>query len=180
MARIDGITVTAFQEHADHRGALCEVFRDSWPTGMRPVQWNLVASNADVLRGVHIHIRHSDYLMCIGGEMLLGLHDVRPDSPTHGQAEIITLRESEPLAVTIPPGVAHGFYFPASAKILYSVSHYWDQIDEIGCAWNDPQLGLEWPTRAPLLSQRDQTAGTFKEMVAVYLDGREKLKRGEL
>jgi dTDP-4-dehydrorhamnose 3,5-epimerase len=177
MSRLDGVTVTNFELRSDDRGALSEIYRESWPTGIKPVQWNMVSSNADVMRGVHIHIRHVDYLMCIGGEMTLGLCDVRPESPTSGKSEILTLREDELCAVTIPTGVAHGFYFAAPARILYGVSHYWHTDDELGCRWNDPKLALEWPTTAPKLSPRDQMAGSYDGMVEAYRKGRAKIAR---
>ena len=179
MSALDGVILTTFEVHRDDRGALTEIFRDTWPTGIEPVQWNWVSSNADVLRGVHVHVQHLDYLMCIHGEMLLGLCDIRPESATRGRSEFVTLKADEPRAVTIPEGVAHGFYFAAPAQILYGVSHYWQAVDELGCRWNDPSLELDWPTRAPHLSGRDQTAGPYQQMLDGYLQGREKLARGE-
>ncbi|QGZ95790.1 dTDP-4-dehydrorhamnose 3,5-epimerase family protein [Terricaulis silvestris] len=178
MSGLHGVILTTFETHKDDRGALSEIFRESWPTGVKPVQWNWVSSNANVLRGVHVHVQHLDYLMCINGEMLLGLSDVRPESSTKGRSEFITLKADEPCAVTIPEGVAHGFYFAAPAQILYGVSHYWQTVDELGCRWNDPGLGLDWPTRAPHLSERDATAGDYQHMLDAYIAGRAKLARG--
>jgi len=169
MSRLSGVTVTAFECHKDDRGDLKEIFRDTWPTGIKPVQWNWVSSNADALRGVQVHVQHLDYLMCISGEMLLGLSDIRPDSATKGQSEFITLREKEARAITIPPGVAHGLYFAAPSQILFGFSHHWNKLDELRCRWNEPELGLDWPTRAPKLSPRDEDAGTYQQMVDAYL-----------
>lgn len=47
--------------HSDHRGALTEIFRKEWQTGIEPVQWNFVHSQPNVLRGVHVHVLHTDY-----------------------------------------------------------------------------------------------------------------------
>jgi dTDP-4-dehydrorhamnose 3,5-epimerase len=170
MSGLNGVTVTAFKSHKDERGALREIFRNAWPTGITPVQWNWVSSDADVLRGVQVHVRHMDYLMCIGGEMLLGLSDIRPDSPTKGQSEFITLSGHEPSAITIPPGVAHGLYFAAPGQILFGFSHYWNKADELRCRWNEPELGLNWPTRTPKLSPSDDSAGSYQQMVDAYID----------
>jgi dTDP-4-dehydrorhamnose 3,5-epimerase len=177
MSNLDGVVLTPLETHKDERGALREIFRGTWPTGIEPVQWNLVSSNADVLRGVHVHVQHLDYLMCINGEMRLGLSDIRPSSPTRGRSEFIMLSADKPSAVTIPEGIAHGFYFAAPAQILYGVSHYWNTVDELGCRWNDPNLGLDWPTRAPQLSNRDATAGSYQHMLDAYVAGRAKLAR---
>ena len=59
----------------------------------------------------------------------------------------------------IPPGVAHGFYSPGPTAVLYAVSSYWDQEDELGVAFDDPALGLTWPVARGdvILSERDAT-----------------------
>ena len=76
------------------------------------------------------------------------------------------------IAITIPPGVAHGFCFSESSIFLYGVSSYWDPADELGCAWNDPAVGIEWPTREPILSARDAQAGSLKDMANKFVSRR--------
>ncbi len=177
MSRLASVEVTRFTPHADERGVFTEIYRETWPTGISPIQWNLVSSRPNVLRGLHVHVSHSDYLMCIAGEMLLGLKDIRPESPTCGQTEMHKLSEDNPQAVTIPPGVAHGFVFVRPAKHLYSVSHYWNMHDELGCRWTDPAIGIDWGVSEPDLSQRDREAGSFDEMVAGFLAKRDALAK---
>lgn len=174
-SQLDSVIVTKFLKHPDQRGVFAEIFRESWPTGIAPVQWNLVHSEPHVLRGVHIHVTHADYLMCVAGEMMLVMKDARPESPTCGQTEILTLRGDEPAAVTIPPGVAHGFYYAGPATHIYSVSEYWNAHDELGCIWNDPALGVDWGVTDPTLSPRDRDAGGYDEMVAEFLEKRTAL-----
>lgn len=177
MSGLASVKFTRFTPHADERGVFAEVYRASWPTDIEPIQWNIVSSRANVLRGVHVHAAHSDYLMCVAGEMLLVLKDVRPDSPTCGRIETHTLSEDDPRAITIPPGVAHGFYFAKPAKHLYSVSHYWNMRDELGCRWDDPALGVDWGgVKDPTLSQRDRDAGGFDAMVAAFVEKRAKVE----
>ena len=102
--------------------------------------------------------------------MSLGMRDIRPESPTCGLAVIIELDSDTLQAVAIPPGVAHGFYFPRPSTHLYAVSEYWNMADELGCRWNDPALGLDWKSSAhPLLSERDEAAGSMDEMVSTYV-----------
>jgi dTDP-4-dehydrorhamnose 3,5-epimerase len=163
-----GVQVQPLRPHADARGVFTELFRAEWPTGISPVQWNAVHSEAGVLRGVHVHTRHSDYLTVVTGTMLLGLYDLRRDSPTSGVSAMLTLGEGSHHGVTLPPGVCHGFYFPVPAMTIYAVSHYWDQADELGCRFDDPELGLSWPTATPLLSDRDRVAGSVAEMRAAF------------
>ena len=177
MPALDGVVFTKLEPHADHRGAFTELFRASWPTDSTPVQWNVVSSDANVLRGFHVHVEHGDYLTVIFGELFLGLKDVRRNSPTEGCVDVRVIRATDPVAVTIPSGVAHGFYFPTPSTHLYSVSHYWNPDDELGCRWDDPDIGIAWPTTAPLLSERDANAGSFAQMIAALDAGRSRRAR---
>jgi dTDP-4-dehydrorhamnose 3,5-epimerase len=87
----DGVVVRPLVSHADARGSLTEVFRQSWHDAFRPIQWNFSRSEAEVLRGVHVHRVHTDYLIVLTGSMLLALHDIRPASPTHGHSVLLPL-----------------------------------------------------------------------------------------
>jgi len=88
---IDGVFVHLLVPHEDSRGCFTEIYRDSWLTSFRSVQWSLVDSRARTLRGVHVHKRHHDYLMALSGTLLLGLHDLRPDSASNGKSAMLTL-----------------------------------------------------------------------------------------
>jgi dTDP-4-dehydrorhamnose 3,5-epimerase len=159
-----GVVWRELTTHADDRGDLTELFRAEWQAGLAPVQWNFVRSEGNVLRGVHAHPRHDDYLIVLHRRMLLGLKDLRRDSPTHDLAAMVELDGEHLSAIFIPHGVAHGFYFPSEALYVYAVSHYWDRSDELRCRWDDPELALAWQAVSPVLSEADQTAGTFSAM----------------
>lgn len=162
-AEIDGVDVYPMETRRDERGALTEVFRQTWAPETTAVQWNHVVSEPNVLRGVHAHLVHDDMLTVVAGTMILGLVDLRPHSPTHGVRACLELRQTESM-VRIPVGVGHGFYFPDHAAILYAVTAYWDTNDELGCRWDDPDLGIDFPCTDPLLSDRDVHAGTLAEL----------------
>jgi len=160
----EGVKLQSLKTLDDSRGSLTEIFRDEWGLGPRPLQWNVVRSEANVLRGVHAHRSHIDYLAMISGEMVLCLHDLRPSSPTHRRSLLLRLQGHDLHLAVVPVGVAHGFYFPEAACLVYSVSHYFDGADEFGCRWDDPDLAVAWPCQDPLLSPRDRTAGSYDEM----------------
>jgi dTDP-4-dehydrorhamnose 3,5-epimerase len=149
----------------DDVDGVTELYREDWNLDIVPVQWNLVSSRANTLRGVHVHLDHNDYLCVLAGEMLLGLHDMRPDSPSYRLSTQVRLRGDAACSIAIPPGVAHGFYFAAETSYFYAVSHYWNPADELGCRWDDPEHGLFWPTRDPLLSPRDASAPSYGELM---------------
>lgn len=148
--------VRALTTHVDDRGGFTELFRDEWELGVTPVQWNAVRSAAGVLRGVHCHPLHADALTVAAGRMRLGLCDLRAGSRTEGRACTIDLRADAMALVTIPPGVAHGFYFPERSLHVYAVDRVWDPADELGCRWDDPELGIDWgDVGEPRISSRD-------------------------
>lgn len=159
-----GVVWRELKTHADQRGDLTELFRAEWQSGPAPVQWNFVRSKANVLRGVHVHPRHDDYLIVLQNRMILGLKDLRRDSPTHDLESLVELTGERLSVIHIPHGVAHGFYFPSDARYIYAVSSYWDLSDELRCRWDDPELGLNWPADSPILSDADEGAGTLSAM----------------
>lgn len=156
-------------EHRDNRGTFTELFRVEWTNQPAPLQWNRVCSNQHVLRGVHVHPTHFDYLTLVEGQASIGLQDIRPNSPTTGLASVIELNGQHQQLIVIPPGVAHGFYFHQPSIHVYAVSHYFNQADELGCQFNDPAIKIPWTVPTPMLSERDQKLPSFQEMLAAWL-----------
>jgi dTDP-4-dehydrorhamnose 3,5-epimerase len=164
-----GMRLLSLTSHPDARGTFTEIFRNQWDLGPQPVQWSMVQSGANVMRGVHVHWAHWDYLLVVQGEMLLGVRDLRTDSATFGSALLLRLAADDPHLAIVPPGIAHGFYYAQPATHVYAMSEYHDVKGERGCRWDDPDLGLAWPCTDPVLSDRDRTAGT---LAAVMAEGR--------
>lgn len=162
----EGVSVTPLTTHRDPRGGLAELLRSNAIQGPQPVQWIVSESERNAFRGVHVHVQHWDYLFVLQGELLLGLHDMRPTSLTYRRSATVTLRGSDLRAVVIPPGVAHGFYYPERTLHLLGTSTYWDRRDDLACRWDAPELGIEWPCADPILSPRDRDAGGYAEMAA--------------
>ena len=150
-----GVILDRLGMNVDSRGSLTEIFRASWASGTNLVQWNAVSSEAGVLRGVHVHLVHIDYLIVLKGRASIGLRDLRPGSPTEGTAVVVDVSGEELAALTIPTGVAHGFYFHEPSIHVYAASAYWDTADELGCHWADPSLEIPWQFTSPVLSPRD-------------------------
>ncbi|HEX7058284.1 MAG TPA: dTDP-4-dehydrorhamnose 3,5-epimerase [Solirubrobacterales bacterium] len=141
--------------HRDDRGTFLELYREEWQTGVDPVQWNAVDTETGVLRGVHVHPRHDDYLTIVRGRATVGVRDLREGSPSEGAAACVELSGERPTAISIPHGVAHGFFFHQPSTHIYAVSHYWDPADELGCRWDDRNLEIPWPQHEAQISQRD-------------------------
>ena len=165
---IEGASLRLLTPHIDDRGALTELMRMSWLSDMpQPKQWNFTRSHPNVLRGVHVHAVHWDFLIFLDGKATVGLVDFRTGSATYRKTQVLRLG-GEPLSLlTIQPGIGHGFYFPDGGTYIYGLSSYWDPVnDEFGCRWDDPALGLVWGIEAtPILSPRDDSAGTAGQML---------------
>jgi dTDP-4-dehydrorhamnose 3,5-epimerase len=160
-----GVLLTDLAMHGDSRGVFTEAFRMEWSTGIQPVQWNVVSSRSGVLRGVHVHPSHDDYLIVISGTATVGLRDLRRGTDTTGLAATVDLSGDNLRAITIPHGVAHGFLFHESSTHLYAVSRYWDTSDELACFWGDEELGIDWPVEPSLVSERDASAQSLKSLL---------------
>jgi dTDP-4-dehydrorhamnose 3,5-epimerase len=146
----------------DDRGELTEVWRASWPT-LAVRQWNVLHTRAGVLRGVHVHPRHTDVICVVSGNMSCGLFDARPGSPTVGRSDMLELAGESPELVSIPPGVAHGFAFVTDSTLLNGMDLEYDPADDLAIAWDDPSLGLSWPFDDPIMSARDRAGPALAE-----------------
>jgi dTDP-4-dehydrorhamnose 3,5-epimerase len=103
------------------------------------------------------------------GRATIGLHDLRPGSPTEGLGTTVELDADLPRVLVIPVGVAHGFYFHAARSVhIYAVSHEFDPADELGCRWDDPELDIAWSCSEPLISPRDDALGSLSELRGVW------------
>jgi dTDP-4-dehydrorhamnose 3,5-epimerase len=154
---IDGVIIVEPKVWGDDRGFFVETFRQEW-LGDAPamVQANRADRRGDTLVGMHYHLHQADYWYVPTGEVLVALHDLRTSSPTDRVSLMFELGGGSHRGVYIPPGVAHGFLTRSHATVTYLVDHYHDPADELGVAWDDPELALEWPTSAPVLSDRDR------------------------
>jgi dTDP-4-dehydrorhamnose 3,5-epimerase len=140
----------------DHRGHIVELDRLSWHPDDTPAQWTLARTAPGVLRGPHLHKQHVDHLVVLEGELVVGLVDLRRESATAGLRSRFT---HQPLQVlTIPAGVLHGFYSQSATTTLNATSHEYDPTDDLEVRFDDPDLGIVWPARQPVLSDRDRHA----------------------
>jgi dTDP-4-dehydrorhamnose 3,5-epimerase len=159
-----GTLLRPLEPHLDDRGSFTELYRAEWGTGVAPIQWNAVRSEAGVLRGVHVHIRHDDYLTVPIGRAAVGLRDLRRGSPTEGLSALVLLG-SDPAGLVIPHGVAHGFYFLEPSLHVYAVTEYWDVDDELSCRWDDPDLEIPWPAQSARVSERDAASQPLRALL---------------
>jgi dTDP-4-dehydrorhamnose 3,5-epimerase len=156
--QIPGVLHRRNREFVDERGSFMELWRASHTEGIdgeQFVQANLSRSRANVLRGMHFHLRQADLWILIDGRAVAATTDLR--DALHGGEPRSQLIEIEPGdALYIPRRVAHGFLAMSDMLLVYLVSAEYDGSDEHGFAWNDSQAGIEWPHKPAVISGRDQ------------------------
>lgn len=147
----------------DDRGHFMETYRSnhySDKADIPPfVQDNLSFSLRGVLRGLHYQLGRPQgkLIMVVQGEILDVAVDIRKGSPTMGKWLGISLSSENHRQIYIPPGFAHGFCVVSNtATVLYKCTDYYAPQEERGIRWDDPALGIQWPTTEPILSAKDR------------------------
>lgn len=170
--RIPEVVLIEPQVYGDHRG----FFMESWNEqtfqdagfNMQFVQDNHSRSVQGTLRGLHYQIRkpQGKLVRIITGEVFDVAVDLRRQSPTFGQWVGEYLSEENHRTLWIPPGFAHGFYVLSEhADLTYKCTNFFAPEHERSLAWDDPDLGINWPIIAdiaPVLSASDAAATAFK------------------
>ncbi len=161
--------------HGDERGFFCETYRRQWhaQAGIAEdelfVQDNHSRSTRGVLRGMHFHVGSgvAKLVRCARGRILDVAVDLRRGSPTYGQWEGVELDEDSMRELYVPVGFAHGFCVLSEvADVLYKQTAYYDEAVERGIAWNDPDVGIDWPLPVEelIVSERDAKAPRLREI----------------
>jgi dTDP-4-dehydrorhamnose 3,5-epimerase len=155
---IPGVEVFRPHSFADARGAFVKIFQRSLvPHADEMVECNYAERAQNTLVGLHVHPTQADYWTFVRGRALVAVFDMRPGSPTERQQQLVRMGEDNLLSVYIPPGVAHGFYAETDVILTYLQSRPFGPAEEHGVRWDDPEVGIAWPTTDPLLSERDRT-----------------------
>lgn len=157
QSSIQDVLVVEADVHGDARGRFVETYRRQWlPLGREMVQANRSEKAAGAVVGLHYHLHQADYWYVLRGRARVVLHDLRQGSPTDGVTDVLDLDGAEDRGLFIPPGVAHGFASLTDVLLWYLVDGYYNPADELGLAWDDPELGVDWGIEAPVLSSRDR------------------------
>ena len=160
--KLPGVVIIEPDVHRDDRGFLVEAFHaDRYRRhGIAGpfVQDNQSRSAGGTLRGLHMQGRRPQgkLIRVVEGVIFDVAVDVRRGSPTFGRWVGVTLSAENFRQCYVPAGFAHGFCVVGeTAQVIYKCTDVYDASSEIGIAWNDPSLAIDWPIREPLLSQRD-------------------------
>lgn len=172
--RLPGVLLVQPPVFRDRRGYFLESwnerrFQDAGIEG-RFVQDNVSFSTRGVLRGLHFQDPHpqSKLVSVLHGEVWDVVVDVRRGSPTFGRWEGHTLSAANALQLYVPPGFAHGFTVHSDTAVFaYKCGEYYRPDTEQTLLWNDPDLGIEWPVREPIVSDKDRAGVRFRDLFPV-------------
>lgn len=132
-----------------------------------PVQWNHSRSFPKVIRGLHAE-NWNKIIYPVNGRMFAAILDIRTDSPTFGKVETFLFDEANRFALFIPCGLANSVCVVGKTPVdyIYLVDAYYNGSDTRAVAWDDPDLGIKWPIKNPIISERDRKNPKLREMFA--------------
>jgi len=171
---IKGCYVIRLQPQKDARGFFMRTFcsREFTDHGLdsEMVQSNLSGCNQKhTLRGMHYQANGSEegkLVRCVRGRILDVCLDIRRDSKTFGQYQMIELTEFNNAMFYLPRGTAHGFLtLDNNCDVFYQISNYYDPKNEFGIRWDDPFFAIDWPITDPIVSDRDNSFPGFRKKI---------------
>jgi len=170
--RFEGALLLEPAVHGDHRGFFAETYREETlraaGVDVAFVQDNHSRSRRGTLRGMHFQLSpgQAKLVRCARGAIVDVIVDLRRGQPTYGQWEAFELDDENMRQLYVPVGFAHGFCVVSDvADVVYKCSSYYDPATEAGIAYDDPDVGIRWPTGLePIVSERDATAPRLAEV----------------
>jgi len=172
---VDGLLEIIPRKIEDERGYFVEIFRlkelRKHVSGVEFVQENQSLSiKAGTIRGLHFQTQpfaQGKLVRCLAGKLLDVAVDLRSDSPTFGKWISVTLSPEENNQFWVPAGFGHGFCsLEPNSIISYRVTNYYSAEHDKGVAWDDPDIGVDWPEIADqtTLSAKDRTQPKLAEL----------------
>lgn len=159
---LPGVIIIETDVFQDDRGFFMETYHqaryDTMGIKARFVQDNLSYSRKGVLRGLHYQSPHGQgkLVYAVKGEVFDVAVDIRKGSPTFGRWVGVTLSGQNKRQLYIPEGFAHGFVVVSDEAVFaYKCTDFYHPETERGIIWNDPDIGIEWPVKDPVLSPKD-------------------------
>lgn len=169
---LDGVFIIKSKINGDQRGFFMESY-NKLKFQRLGVDFDFVQDNHSlsvtkgVLRGLHYQLNpkaQTKLIRVIAGSIFDVVVDIRKASTTFGQWYGVTLSSANKMQLLVPAGFAHGFCtLEPNTEVLYKVDEYYSPEHDRGILWNDPAIGIQWPTISPLLSEKDQKHPLLKD-----------------
>lgn len=172
---IPGVVLIQRPIHGDARGFVHEPYNKKEleeATGIEfnPVQWTHAYVRPGVIKAIHSE-NWNKLIYPVTGILYAPIVDLRPESPTFGKVEYITIDntkdDSKRQALFLPKGGIGNSVCVLGDEMMhyfYLIDEYWDDSKAQGVAWDDLDLNIKWPVENPILSERDQHNPTLREL----------------
>ena len=148
MDPIEGIIIKNLKPILDERGYLQECFRSDWPIYNKFGQAYITIAFPNVVKAWHMHKIQIDNMTCISGNAKLVLYDNRKEKSTYKNFKEIFFGEKNPLLVTIPPYIWHGFKAIGQEKIIVlncpTELYNYDNPDEYRLPYDTEEIDYKW------------------------------------
>ena len=178
---IEGLYIIEPAVHGDNRGYFMETYnsRDMKDAGlnMNFVQDNQSMSVKGVLRGLHLQKNYPQgkLVRVIKGKVFDVAVDMRKDSKTYGKWYGVEISEENKKQFYIPEGFAHGFLVLSDiAEFCYKVTDFYHKSDELGIAWNDPDIGVDWGVVGTYNGTADPSGYTLPDGTPIIMSDKDK------
>lgn len=175
--KLDGVFIIKPQVFGDSRG----YFMETWSKAAFErvgFDYNFVQDNQSfsaakgTLRGIHFQrgdAAQAKLVRCLRGAVLDVTVDLRRSSPTYGMWDAFTLSGENRCQLLIPRGFGHAFLtLTDNVEFVYKADNPYAPQAEGGIRWNDPELGIDWGTDAPILSEKDKNAPLLRDAVTGF------------
>jgi dTDP-4-dehydrorhamnose 3,5-epimerase len=169
--KLQGLLLIEPKVFGDPRGFFMETWNlrkyQEAGLGVPFVQDNISVSRRGALRGLHFQNPNPQgkLVSVLQGEVLDLVVDIRIRSATFGKWEAVQLSSENKRQFYIPPGFAHGFLVLSdTAMFHYKCTDFYSPKDEVTLLWNDPDIGIQWPSGDPIVSEKDAKGQTLKNI----------------
>ncbi len=163
--KLEGAYIIDVEPREDSRGFFARAFcqREFAAHGLKPViaQANLAFNRIQgTLRGMHFQFppaAETKLVRCTRGAILDVIVDLRPESPTYLEHVAVELNEDNFRAIYVPERFAHGYQVLRDrTETSYQVGEFYVPAADGGLRYDDPHLGIRWPLRTTVISEKDQ------------------------
>ncbi|WP_018700277.1 dTDP-4-dehydrorhamnose 3,5-epimerase [Amorphus coralli] len=175
---IPDVMIVRPRRHGDHRGFFSEVYRDDvFRDAGLPVDWvqenHSHSSAKGTVRGLHFQfppVAQDKLVRVVRGAVFDVAVDMRHSSPTFGRFVAQELSADNGLQLFVPKGFAHGFCsLTSNVEIVYKVTAFYSPDHDAGFAWDDPDIGIDWPVDPgeAVLSDKDRDLPRLAQLPAI-------------
>jgi len=170
--KLDGVLIIEPRVFGDSRGWFMETYnKEKTPqiTCVFVQDNQSFSAQKGTLRGIHFQkppMEQAKLVRCTRGAFMDYAVDLRPDSKTYKEWISVELTEENKLQLFIPRGFGHGFItLTNDTEIQYKTDNYYSPEHDSAILWSDPELGIDWGTTEPVVSEKDGKAPLLNEMV---------------